>query len=180
MRRNLVGFGSRRRLAYEETDTTMPSLADIMAKARSAVMRRGVSREDAEDCVQEAYLKIDGYGRRHEVRSQEALLVRAAVNLAIDKARRSSRAGIHQGDDFQTMADTTPGPAQIVEQQVRLIHAAECIDRLPPRTRRILLMRRLDGLPYAEIARRESMTVAAVEKQVARATLQLLQWMKGW
>jgi RNA polymerase sigma-70 factor (ECF subfamily) len=41
-------------------------------------------------------------------------------------------------------------------------------------------MRRLDDLSYAEIARRERMSVAAVEKQVARATLQLMRWMNGW
>ncbi|RIV77018.1 sigma-70 family RNA polymerase sigma factor [Pelagerythrobacter aerophilus] len=158
----------------------MPSLSEMMAKARSAAMRRGVSREDAEDCVQEAYLKIDQYERRHVVRSKEALLVRAAVNLAIDKVRRSRRTSFRENDELQSIADTTPGPAQIVEQQIRLLHAAEGIDKLPHRTRRILLMRRLDNLPYAEIARRESMTVAAVEKQVARATLQLVQWMKDW
>ncbi len=41
-------------------------------------------------------------------------------------------------------------------------------------------MRRLDNLSYAEIAEAEGMTVAAVEKQVARATLQLMEWMEEW
>ncbi|MFN3817234.1 sigma factor-like helix-turn-helix DNA-binding protein, partial [Brevundimonas sp.] len=46
---------------------------------------------------------------------------------------------------------------------------------LPERTRRILLKRRLDNMSYAEIAMSEDMTVAAVEKTVARATLQLMK-----
>jgi RNA polymerase sigma-70 factor (ECF subfamily) len=48
---------------------------------------------------------------------------------------------------------------------------------LAPRTRRILLKRRLDNMSYAEIAAAENMSVAAVEKHVARATLQLVNWM---
>ena len=39
------------------------------------------------------------------------------------------------------------------------------------------MLRRLDNQSYAEIAASEDMSVAAVEKVVARATLQLMQWM---
>ena len=71
-------------------------------------------------------------------------------------------------------------PLQIVEERTRLAHAARGLDQLPERTRRILLKRRLENLPFAEIARSYNMSVAAVEKQVARATLQLMKWMEQW
>ncbi len=59
----------------------MPSLTEILAKARRAVLRRGVSEEDADELVQEAFLKVEHYERSHVARSREALLVKAAVNL---------------------------------------------------------------------------------------------------
>lgn len=158
----------------------MPSLSEMLAQARRAVLRRGVSKEDADELVQEAFLKVEQYERTHTARSAEALLVTAAVNLSIDRARRRARAPFVELDNVQAIADHMPDPAQIVEQQARLRHAAAGLDRLPERGRRILLMRRLDNMSYAEIAAAEGMTVAAVEKQVARATLQLMEWMAGW
>jgi RNA polymerase sigma factor (sigma-70 family) len=163
-----------------ETRITMPSLAEMLAKARRAVLRRGVSEEDAEELVHDAFLRIEKYERTQEARSREALLVTAAVNLSIDRGRRRQRSPFVEIDDLHAIADAMPDPAQIVEQQERLHRAAEGLAQLPERTRRILLKRRLDGLAYAEIAASEGMSVAAVEKQVARATLQLMQWMAEW
>jgi RNA polymerase sigma-70 factor (ECF subfamily) len=159
----------------------MPSLSEMLSKARRAVLRRGVSEADADELVQEAFLRVEQYERVHHARSREALLVRTAVNLSIDQIRRHARAPFAVHDDVHLIADQTrPDPAQIVEEQARLRHASQGLRALPERTRRILLMRRLDELSYAEIARREQMSVAAVEKQVARATLQLMNWMDGW
>jgi RNA polymerase sigma factor (sigma-70 family) len=158
----------------------MPGVAEMLAKARRAVLRRGVSEEDADELVHDAFLRIEKYERVQQARSREALLVTAAVNLSIDRRRRSQRSPFVEIDDLHAIADAMPDPAQIVEQQARLRHAAEGLAQLPERTRRILLKRRLDGLAYAEIAEAEGMSVAAVEKQVARATLQLMQWMAEW
>jgi RNA polymerase sigma factor (sigma-70 family) len=156
------------------------SLAQMLSKARGAVLRRGASEEDADELVHEAFLKISQYERSHAARSREALLVTAAVNLAIDRARRRRRAPYVEAPDIHVVADGMPDPAEIVEQQARLRHAAEGLARLPERTRSILLKRRLDNMSYAEIAEVEGMSVAAVEKQVARATLRLMDWMEGW
>ncbi len=157
-----------------------PTLAEMLSKAKGVVRRRGASEEDAEELVQEAFLKVEQYDRTHGARSKEALLVTTAVNLAIDRARRRARTPYAQADDIQAIADRRPDPAQIVEQQARLRHAAEGLARLPERTRRILLKRRLENMSYLEIAGAEGMSVAAVEKQVARATLRLMEWMEGW
>lgn len=158
----------------------MSNLVQMLAKARHAVMRRGVPVEDADELVHDAFIKVEQYELAHKVQFREALLVRAAVNLSIDRARRNRRAPFTVQDDVMDIADTMPDPAQIVEERVRLAHAAKGLEQLPERMKRILLLRRLDNLSFAEIARSEGMSVAAVEKQVARATLQLMKWMEQW
>jgi RNA polymerase sigma factor (sigma-70 family) len=155
-------------------------LANMLAKAKRAVVRRGIAEQDADELVQEAFLKIERYERDRTARSREALLVTAAVNLSIDRRRRDARAPFAEISEVHNIADSTPDPSQIMEQQARLDHARAGLETLPERTRRILLRRRLDGDSYAQIAAAEGMSVAAVEKQVARATLQLMQWMEGW
>ena len=155
----------------------MATLAEILKKARRAVIRQGIADHDADELVHEAFLKVEQYQRDHEVRSQEALLVRAAVNLSIDRQRRGLRLPLADGTDLHEIADTAPDPARIMEARARLRQVTAGLDRLPERTRRILLLRRLENQSYAEIAASEDMSVAAVEKVVARATLQLMQWM---
>lgn len=153
----------------------------MMDKARRALLRRGILNQDAEDLVQEAFLRVEEYERRQEVRSREALLVTAAVNLSMDRARRRRDSPfVDVAGELLAVADQTPAPDEIVRAQARLRRAAEGLNSLPEKTRRILLSRRLDGLSFKDIAAAESMTVAAVEKQVARATLELMKWMDGW
>lgn len=152
----------------------MATLADILRKARRAVIRQGIADHDADDLVHEAFLKVERYQRDHTVRSQEALLVKAAVNLSIDRHRRRARTPMIDGAELHEIADSAPDPARILEARARLQQVAADLAKLPERTRRILLKRRLDNMSYAEIAASEEMTVAAVEKTVARATLQLM------
>lgn len=154
----------------------MATLAEILKKARRAVIRQGISDHDADELVHEAYLKVEQYQREHTVRSQEALLVRAAVNLSIDRRRRHGRLQIADGTELHEIADAAPDPARILEARAKLRQVTAGLDRLPERTRRILLMRRLDNMSYSDIASLENMSVAAVEKAIARATLQLMTW----
>ena len=141
-------------------------------------MRRGVPAVDADELVHDAFVKVEQYEQAHRAESKEALLVTAAVNLSIDRARKKRRSPFAEHDNIESIAQLEV--QQIVEERARLAHAARGLDQLPERTRRILLKRRLENLPFAEIARSEDMSVAAVEKQVARATLQLMKWMEQW
>lgn len=171
-----VGIVAPNRLETE-AGVQMTALTDILRKARRAVVRQGISDQDADELVQEAFVKVAEYQRLHVVQSHEALLIKAAVNLSIDRQRRSVHMPLADGVELHEIADATPDPARIVEARARLRQVAAGLAALPERTRRILLKRRLENMSYAEIAVSEDMTVAAVEKQVARATLQLLNGM---
>ncbi len=155
----------------------MATLTEMLRKARRAVLRQGIADQDADELVHEAFLKVEAYQRAHAVQSQEGLLVRTAVNLSIDRQRRAGRLPLADGATLYEIPDTAPDPARIMEARARLRQVAAGLDRLPERTRRILLKRRLENMSYADIARSEDMSVAAVEKLVARATLQLMAWM---
>ncbi|MDC7684535.1 sigma-70 family RNA polymerase sigma factor [Asticcacaulis sp. BYS171W] len=159
----------------------MAGLPQMLDKARRAILRKGVAVQDADDLVQEAFLRVEAFERTQTVKSPEALLIRTAVNLSFDMARRRKVAPfVDMGDDAGTARDHTPLPDEILRGQERLQRAAQGLERLPEKTRRILLSRRLDGKSFKEIAAAEGMTVAAVEKQVARATLELTKWMEAW
>jgi len=159
----------------------MTTLSDMLRKARTAVLRRGVPYDEADDLVQEAFLRLEGYERAHAVRSQEAFLVSTAVNLTIDRARRQKRSPFDNvARNLESVPEDRAGPDEILSARARLSRLEDGMALLPERTRRILLSRRIDGTGYREIADAEGMSVSAVEKQVARATLTLMKWMHEW
>lgn len=123
-------------------------------------------------------LRLEAYARKQQVRSREAFLVTAAVNLGRDQARHRARVPVdNEGFDILSLADAAPQPEEQLLTQERLRRIGSGLDRLDPQTQRCLLAKRLDGLTAAQIAERENLSVAAVEKRVARALLFLTQWM---
>lgn len=159
----------------------MTSFRTVLANARRAVLRKGAPVQDADDLVQEAFLRVARFEQAEKARSPDALLTTAAVNLSIDQARRRRLSPIvDQMETPYEAADMTPLPDEVLRSQERLRRLGDGLNALPERTRRILLSRRLDGRSFKEIAAMEGMSVAAVEKQVARATMELLKWLDGW
>jgi RNA polymerase sigma-70 factor (ECF subfamily) len=159
----------------------MTELRLSLRKALMAVLRHGASPDDAQDLVQQAFLRVSQYERDCRVRSQEAMLIKTAVNLSIDEARRKKRSPFDATSaGVEKILDTTPNPEDILRSRLQLQHASRGLDRLNEKSRRILLARRLENKSVTQIAASEGMSISAVEKQIARATLSLLKWMEGW
>ncbi len=154
----------------------MSDVLKMFRKVRAVVLRHGVASQDADDIVQEAFARLESYTRRQELRSEEAFLVTTAVNVSHDQARRRSRS--QPGElDLEAIADVAPSPVEQLLAQERLRRAGTGLARLDPVTRRCLLAQRLEGLTFPQIAALENMSVAAVEKRVARAVMFLTKWM---
>ncbi len=59
-----------------------------LVRLKRSLMRKGRSREDAEDLIQEAMLRRHVYAKGHAVLNEEAFLRHAVHNLVIDQYRR--------------------------------------------------------------------------------------------
>jgi len=159
----------------------MASIPDMLRRARALLIRRGATPHDAEDLVHEAFLKVEAYSRAADVRSQEAMLVRTALNLAIDDARRRRRAPFDtDATTLERIVDPLPGPDEVLTARERLTRLRAGLEQLSPKAQRILLAQRVEGLSYKEIAEREGLSIWAVEKQIARAVDTLTRWMDAW
>jgi RNA polymerase sigma-70 factor (ECF subfamily) len=156
----------------------MSDVLKIFRKVRAVVLRYGVAPQDADDIVQEAFARLEAYTRRQELRSEEAFLVTTAVNASHDQSRRRARRPQQASEfDLEAITDSAPSPEEQLLAQERLRRASTGLTRLDPITRRCLLAQRMDGLTFPQIAAREGMSVAAVEKRVARAVMFLTKWM---
>jgi RNA polymerase sigma factor (sigma-70 family) len=152
----------------------------VFSRVRSALMRRGRTEHEADDLVQEAWIRLECYRREQPVDRPEAFLMRAALNLSIDAHRARQTRGEEVALDDVVLVDTAPSAEIALLARERLERLSVCLGRLNDRTRDIFLAHRMDGLSYREIAAQQGLSVSAVEKHIAKATMQVTTWMEGW
>lgn len=150
------------------------------SRVRAALMRRGRSAHDADDLVQEAWVRLACYERDQAVAKPEAFLMRTALNLSIDSHRMRENHGEVVLLDEVVLIDSNPTAEAVVLARERVARLRVCLGRLSEKTRDIFLAHRIDGLSYQQIAQRHQLSISTVEKHVAKATLQVTSWMEGW
>jgi RNA polymerase sigma factor (sigma-70 family) len=152
----------------------------VLVRVRSALMRRGRTEHEADDLVQEAWIRLATYEREREVDRPEAFLMRAALNLSIDAHRTRQTRGEEVLLEDVVLVDAAPSAEAVLLGRERLARLSVCLGRLNETSRAILLAHRVDGMSYQDIASARGLSVSAVEKHIAKATLLLTSWMEGW
>src|ERR1700675_4993081 len=141
------------------------------------------NREDAEDVVQDAFLKA--YGNLAQFQEQSKFytwLVRIAVNEALMRLRRrrpermvSLDEEVKTEDDSlpREVADWSPNPEQQYTQAELREILSKTIQGLPPGFRTVFVLRDVEGLSTEETAAALELSVPAVKSRLLRARLQL-------
>jgi|SRR5215469_13407336 len=134
--------------------------------------------DDAEDLLHSAYLRLIRYQVRMPVDDVAAFLVKTALNLNIDNCRHLRVQ--NSVAEFPQLEDSAPLQDEVVAARIRLLRVRAGLEKLPARTREILLMHRLNNLTYREIASRLGISSSAVEKHIAKGAVFLAKWIEGW
>ncbi len=141
------------------------------------------NREDAEDVVQDAFLKA--YGNLNQFQEQSKFytwLVRIAVNEALMKLRRRRpERMVSLDEDVKTeedsipreVADWSPNPEQQYNQAELKQILSKTINGLPPSFRTVFVLRDVEGLSTEETAEALNLSIPAVKSRLLRARLQL-------
>jgi RNA polymerase sigma-70 factor (ECF subfamily) len=159
----------------------MRTLAEITHRLRRTLRRKGRTWDEAEDIVQDAMLRFELYRRERPVEDQEAFITRTAFNLAIDSGRRLRRSPISSEPlEYCDLLDPAPTQADSLLARRGLERLKAGLAVMDPKTQSVILAHRIDGLSYAEIARREGVSESAVVKRVARGVSFLQKWMEEW
>ena len=149
----------------------------------SVALRYTRVREDAEDVVQQTFVKAFVHLQRFEGKSSlSTWLTRIAVNQALMSLR--SRRGLREVliDDSSSHEETTPaleladaGPdpetAYVQKEEVQILSAAMC--RLRPGLRKAIELRDLRELSNLETAARLGVSLGAVKARVFHARRKL-------
>ena len=153
-------------------------LEDLFVSGNEALVRQLRARlgsvEDAEDLVQEGYLRLLAQARRGRgaISNLKAYLGRSLHHLASDHFRRQGRerASLRQPETVSlATAETLSDPERSLEVRQQLERIRKTINRLPPRCRQAFILHRFHGLGYSAVAARLGVSVSSVEKYIMQA-----------
>lgn len=143
------------------------------------------SRARAEEIAQEALVQVYRTRDRYQPRAQfSTWLYRIATNLCLSEVRRTEfRIALRapdrdererSDDDVRELPDRTgrSGEEELMDRE-GVVRIQQALRRLPPQQRAALLLARVEGLSYADVAESLRCSVSAVKSLIHRATLAL-------
>ncbi|MFT3792744.1 MAG: RNA polymerase sigma factor [Rudaea sp.] len=155
----------------------MSGWAQYLRKMHSVLSRRGRRRDEIEDLVQDAAVRMLEYCERGgDVREPEAVLVRTVQRLALNRDR-DAHPELYADEPLEKLVliDPAPPPEGVLSGEQCLDEMKRTLDAVSRKTREIFFMHRLHGFSYAQIARHMDLPVSTVEKHIARAMTILLE-----
>jgi RNA polymerase sigma factor (sigma-70 family) len=170
-----AGVGDRAAFAtlYERTS---PHLLAV-------VLRINRDRAQAEDILQEVYVNVWRAASSFDAAQSQPLtwLTSIARNRAIDSLRRlqtqprmraapASEGRDSEDDDvYDTVADESPGPLDLLSRAAEARSLAACMDQLSPNQRQSVALAFFQGLSHAEVAAQMRQPLGTVKSWVRRS-----------
>lgn len=161
--------------AFKKGDAeAFKSLFDLYHKRLYSFLFRFLkSKEDAEEVVQEAFLKIwENRENYWEDYPFESLLFRIAKNISLNQIRKKVNRKVFE-DHFHFFTDGSDGSADqyILFEETQFI-IDTILNGLPPKQKEIFLLQKVEGLSRQEIANKLGISVITVDHQLFKANKQ--------
>lgn len=143
------------------------------------------NRSDAEDIVQETFLRV--YKNKHyykEIAKFSTWVYTIAGNLAKTELRRRKRHKIFSVSNFVNdekdydIPDREIGPDKKVDGTIKEDYIQKAIEKLPPKFKEVIILRDIQGFSYEEISQILNIPLGTVKSRVNRGRLKLQEDLK--
>jgi RNA polymerase sigma factor (sigma-70 family) len=158
----------------------MRTLLDDLARRYYAPLssyfrKRTRNPAEAQDLVQQVFLRLAQYQQLNSLRDRDAYIFQTAANTLKDHYRRQAvRERLSsEPSGFFAPADSDFPADRVLQGQEDIARLVGALRNLPERTRDILMLRCFEGLKHSEIARLHGISTRAVEKHVTKALAHL-------
>jgi RNA polymerase sigma-70 factor (ECF subfamily) len=138
------------------------------------------NRDDAAECVQDAFAAAVEISRTQPVRNWRALLVRLTTTRAIDRLRRRMR---REAQPIEANSidptDPSPDPGHMAEDRELVARLRELIPTLPGDQAEAVILHAIEEWTYEQIGRELSLSPGAVGMLLVRARQRLRESLAG-
>ena len=167
----------------EGRDTVLTRLARTYDRALGRFFERRVqSKADVPDLVQEVFLRLSRMDDPSAIEKPDHFLFVTAANVLRDRARRDAAQRRAAGDEM-LISDGEGSdfpPDRVLESKQAAELLAQALGELPERTRDIFVLRVLEGMKMADVARTFSISTRAAEKHQAKALAHVARALEHW
>ena len=134
------------------------------------------SHEDAEDIVQEAFLRA--FSAFEAFRGEDAkpwlLTIVRNTSMTLLKRNRNTRATIGFEESLQDQSEHQPDPEEILIISCDRDQVRQALEQLPWEFRETVVLRDMEGLSYKEISATKGVPIGTVMSRVSRGR----DWLK--
>lgn len=170
------------RLLEIERIATSMTVEDLVREHAQTVFRVAYSvvrnHADAEDVVQETFLRATRFGRLDSIENHRAWLVKISWRLAIDRVRRAPEEPLDDVETTLRSADRPLDEALTEQQRLRLLR--QLIATLPADLREVIVLSTVDEMRSADIAEVLGIPEGSVRGRALRARQMLKQKLAAW
>ncbi len=136
---------------------------------------------ESEDLMQEVFLRCFAAERKNLILNPKAFVLKVAKNSAISANKSLGmrmESSIDEALGGETMIDPSARVDSIVGEREKLNLLVSALLEMPEEHREALLLKKVEGLKFKQIATRLDVSVSTVEKRVSFALLYCMQKMK--
>ena len=139
------------------------------------------NERDAEDVVQEAYLRAFRFFAGFRGGNARAWLMKIVRNTCYAwlHANRPLQDATEFDENLFSPDSRAPNPEEVVLQNDSGTLVRKALEKLPPTFREVLILRELEGMSYREIAEITGMPAGTVMSSLSRARGRLRQALAG-
>jgi RNA polymerase sigma-70 factor (ECF subfamily) len=147
------------------------------ALIRSKLHGLRVYNLDIEDVIQETYTRMLSVASLETIRHPRQYAIRTAKAIVIDHIRHSRVVSLTSAGKSDTLdvPENEANAEERMEFQEEIAAVEAALAKLPEKCRLTLLLRRVEGLPQKEVARRLGISEKMVEKHMTDSVKHLIR-----
>jgi RNA polymerase sigma-70 factor (ECF subfamily) len=128
------------------------------------------SQEEAEDAVQEVFIKLWNLGKKlDEYNNKAALAVTMTKNYCIDQIRKRKHFTEEDIDRSDIKNSNDASPYQLMENKESEDIVSHIIDQLPDIYKAVIVLREMEDMSYEEIASKTRQNINTLRVTLSRA-----------